>query len=118
MNTILENVLALPSTFRSAGDKTVVQLLRESGYGGNRDTVTVAAVVEAIGRDPSIADAWRHYSEDQRSSGGWYIIETREGAYEVGFYPSGPTFVFNDPVLACAEFIVREVEAMAQYAGL
>ena len=63
---------------------------------------------------PNVSKSGCRYSEDKRTSSGWYITENDEGSYEVGYVTQGghlrQRLVYDTLVDACAAFVKREIE--------
>ena len=88
-------------------------LVEESGYRDQKSALTVEAVRACLSGRPDLVDAWFGYSEDKRTSSGWYIVQCEDAQFEVGFFPKGERLTIESRALACAEFILREVRAIA-----
>jgi len=110
---VVAEVCDLPVRFKTRGDASVAMLVDESGYRQTPSALTVETVSAHLERRPDLVDAWFGYSEDKRASSGWYVTERSAGMFEVGHYPSGERLSMTARVRACAEFIVREVRAIA-----
>jgi hypothetical protein len=110
---VVAKVCDLPVQFRARGNVSVVQLLEESGYRAAPETLSVAAVSAHLHKHPDLIEAWFMYSEDKRTSSGWYISQRSNGVFEIGQYPEGERISASGRVPACAEFIVREVRSIA-----
>jgi hypothetical protein len=110
---VVARICELPVEFRTRGNASVTQLVEESGYAGHKTAVTVEAVSRYIHDRPDLIEAWFSYSEDQRTSSGWYLICRADGKFEVGYFPKGERLAIADREAACAEFIVREIRSIA-----
>ena len=74
-----------------------------------RDTLERSEILEQLTRDPSLVEDWVSWSEDKRTSEGWYFL-LRDYGGTVGYLGSSePDLVFTSSAEACAEFILREV---------
>jgi hypothetical protein len=107
----MEQICDMPVAFRR-GSKSPIQLLEESGYFEMPNELTIEALAAFIGGHPSVIQVWLRWSEDKRVSSGWYFVR-KAGGYIVGQIPNGLQLPFSDDVQACAEFVVREVAAIA-----
>jgi hypothetical protein len=68
----------------------------------------VESVVEFLNSEPELVDEWLRWSADKRTSQGYYfLVEDRH--YVVGYFPGDERVKFDDPVLACANFVVKEI---------
>jgi hypothetical protein len=106
-------VCEIPVEFKARGDVSLIQLVRESGFEAKHVNLTVAALCEYLRDKPALIDAWFGYSEDKRASSGWYIRQRPNGQFEVAFFPKGESLITADRALACAEFVLREILAIA-----
>ena len=107
---IVKRICCLPLDFKR-GSKTLIQLIRESGYVDNPDALERERV-EAFLRDkPDLQDAWVIYSGDKRVSAGWYFDADGDG-WVVGYYPGKERQKFVSKLEACAEFVLREAFAL------
>lgn len=103
---IVLQVCRLPVDFHN-GSVSSVELLRATGAHLPLD---LGSVADCIGAQPELVNAWARWSEDKRTTG-WFLDGVR-----VGYYADGRTrylTTFDDPILACAVFIVREVDSIA-----
>ncbi len=110
---VVAEICDLPVRLKTRGDESIAMLVDESGYRQTPSALTVEAVSAHLERRPDLIDTWFRYSEDKRTSSGWYVTERPAGTFEVGYYPSGERLSVTERVRACAEFIVREVGAIA-----
>ena len=104
----IELVCNLPAEFRG-GDKSPRALVRDSGVDVRAlSTDTVAAVLKS---KPELVSEWLRWSEDKRSSPGYYFLD--EGLHHiVGYYPGDERVEFDDPVAACADFVIKEIKSL------
>jgi hypothetical protein len=110
-NEVAERACGLPAAFYD-GSKSMVQLIKELGIGERLNLLTVDNVHDCIARHPDLVEQWLRWSANKRVTSGWYF--TRQGdEYEVGFYPDGKVMTMDDAAFACAEFVIREVNAIA-----
>jgi hypothetical protein len=114
---MIENVCRIPVDFRALQTRSVVDLVKDSGYLDDPDSLTVEALSLHLRSNPGLVDAWLMYSQNKRSGSGWYIRTAGDGNYEVGWYPDGERTALTDPALATAEFIVREVGTIGKHIG-
>ena len=111
---MLEQIAMLPRRFHSQGDVSNFSLVKASGYFGSHDEVSEADIRAALALCPECLREWMQYSEDKRTSSGWYVIDTDEGCYEVGYITERADrqqrVVYNNRTDACAAFIKHELE--------
>ncbi len=118
MNTntaeMVAQIITLPRRFHSLGNVSVFSLLQATGYFGLHDQISEDDIREALHRCPECIQEWVQYSEDKRTSSGWYIMENDEGCYEVGYVSEGgdlqERLVYDNQIDACAAFVKREIE--------
>jgi hypothetical protein len=110
---LVADICELPVRFKARGDTSVFKLVDESGYRDSPNGLSVAAVSGYLAQHPGLADAWLGYSADKRVSSGWYVVEKGGDTFEVGYYPQGERLSVAGRISACAEFIVREIRAIA-----
>lgn len=88
------------------------ELVRNTGFGHSSDEVTIERLMDCLAKHPEWLNAWLTYSQDRRSSPGWYIQGRDATAFRVGYYEgpsSRPPAIFEDKVRACAEYVRAEV---------
>lgn len=84
--------------------------LSRAGYASRRPGLKARDLVPLIRADPSLVEQWCAYSEDKRTSGGWYL--TREG--QIGTVePPVQLLDFGSLEEAVAEYVVRELDFWA-----
>ena len=98
----------IPRMFR-AGGKSAQQLVREGRI--TPSALTIDAIKSALDEDPRLIDEWQQWSQDKRTPG-WFLTVENDPRV-IGRLPEGDRLVFPDPISACAEFILRELEALA-----
>jgi hypothetical protein len=103
----IEQVILIPRVFKEFGSTTVFNLLQNTGYFELHGQISENDIYETILNFPECINDWMHFSEDKRSSAGWYFRITGMG-YEVGYFgttPNSKPMQFLDKVKACAAFI-------------
>ncbi len=101
----VQRVCNLPVYFR-AGDQSAYDLVRASGIGHR--TLTIESVVPILRLNPHLVDDWMRWSDDQRCTPAYYILE-ENGKYVVARLPGETRIEFDDRFTACADFIVKAV---------
>jgi len=95
-------------------DRSNVDLLARTGYLDHRGELTVERVYDYLAGDPSLIIAWQDRCDDNRSTPAWYFTTVGLREYEVGYLTRDGRITerlrFDDRRLACAEYIVRDVE--------
>lgn len=113
---IIHRILALPESFRSIGNQSFNNLLKDTGYIEISAQIQEADILAAIKEHPEIIKGWFSWSEDKRVSSGWFLKENK-GKYNVSFFPNiegKKVFETSDAYTACAHFIMKEIEASAK----
>jgi hypothetical protein len=108
---IIERICRLPADFYR-GSKSMVQLVSESGIREFPSALAVDGIAAYIAEHPDLVEQWLRWSENKRVLSGWYFAR-RPGGFVVGLFPEGEKIEISKPEFACAEFIKREVHAMA-----
>jgi hypothetical protein len=110
---VIARICDLPVQFKTRENVSVLQLLEDSGYREAPSKLTAESVSKYLYGHPDLTEAWFAYSEDKRTSSGWYLVQRSGDAFEIGYIPKGERISIEGRVPACAEFIVREVRAIA-----
>jgi hypothetical protein len=114
LDAVVEAVCRLPIDFRH-GDEAPTQLIAKSGYRGVRDLVSEDRIAACLSAHPDWIRAWITWSEDKRTSTGWFLEEDGD-VWVVGYLDRSrrsPERAFGGPVAACAAFVAREIEDIA-----
>jgi hypothetical protein len=87
----------------------------ESGYREARPMLTREDLSAHLARHPKLVLDWLRYSEDKRTSGGWYLIHPASGwvVGRLGGSEQEREIRFGSGPDACAEFILRELDGVA-----
>ncbi len=104
---VVADICELPLRLRIR-NISVIALVEESGYRDDPNALTVDAISSYLAEHPELVDSWFGYSEDKRTSSGWYVKQLAADAFEIGYYPKGEPLSISGRIPACAEFIVRE----------
>ena len=95
--------------------RSLRDLVDETGYRDLRPTLSRDDVASHLVRHPKLVLDWLRYSENKRTSGGWYLVHPSSG-WVVGRL-AGPEqereLRFGSGPEACAEFILRELDSVA-----
>ena len=81
---IVGQLITLPRRFHSLGNVSMFSLLEVTGYFGLREQVSEADIRAALVGCPECIQKWFQYSEDKRTSSGWYLSENDEECYRNG----------------------------------
>jgi hypothetical protein len=110
MNTFdaIQQICNLPTEFRD-GEKSSRDLVREAGI--DVRSLTAESIAAVLKTKPELVTEWLQWSEDKRSSPGYYFLSDGQ-RHIVGYYPGDEQVEFVDAIAACADFIVKEVNAV------
>ena len=91
------------------------QLVTETRYREVRPTLSRENLAEHLSRHPGLVRDWLRYSEDKRTSGGWYLMHPASGwlVGRLGGPETDRELRFGSGPEACAEFILRELDGVA-----
>ena len=107
---IVECICRLPADFYG-GSKSMTQLIIESGIEKRSSVLTIPNISAYISNHLELVELWLRWSANKRASSGWYFTH-QSNEYVVSFYPKGEALSFSQPELACAEYVVREVQSL------
>ena len=113
---LTQRICQLPRDFLEVGNLSIVDLLRRTGYYDNRELLTTQGIQVYLRSHPGLLDDWIGYSEDKRTSRGWYLernTDSKPPRYILGYLPRGEETEFTSAEVACSEFIIREVGEIA-----
>ena len=114
IEAIAAEIVALPQRFHSLRDVSIFLLLEATGYFRLHDQISAGDIRAALLRCPESSEEWMQYSEDKRTSSGWYLTQNDEGRDEVGYFTERGgrqrRVVYEKCIDACAAFIKREIE--------
>ena len=115
MNTlnIANKIVALPKIFYDNGNVSMYSLLKETGYFEGYNKINQQDILESLSQNAEYAGYWLRWSENKRSSSGWYIKEEEPGKIEVGYFPASENHIrseYEDMIEACAAFIKNEID--------
>jgi hypothetical protein len=100
------------SSIRGAGI-SIQAALTNARYKELRTTFSPSDLIPMIHADPTLVRDWLLYSQDKRTSGGWYLLESGE----VAQVNSQGRLQFPSIQVAVAEYVVRELDFWAGVAG-
>ena len=114
INQIIESILKLPSNFyASKNNLSIKELLLRTNYLKVKNDININIVYQSLKNHPEFADSWLIWSENKRSSSGWFIELNNFDKYSVGYFDSKLGKViennYDDIISACAFFIVKEI---------
>jgi len=94
---------------------SINDILKQSGFLDSRGPLTVEGVQRCLQEDTTLVDEWLQWSQNKRTSAGWFIIKNLSGeGYSIGSLCRNEGVSVHDPLEATAVFIVRELSEMAE----
>ena len=95
--------------------KSLRALAAETSYRELRPALTREKLTDYLSRHPGLVREWLRYSEDKRTSGGWYLMHPASGwlVGRLGGPEDERELRFGSGPEACAEFILRELDGVA-----
>ncbi len=116
---LIRRIISLPIDFSRTETKSLYDLLKDTGYFEKYSEILEYDIAKALEESPILIDKWFEWSENKRSSDGWYVIKKVDGKFEVGeINKNGIKEQFLellDKRIACAVFIKKEIEDMRSY---
>jgi hypothetical protein len=108
----LEAICRIP---HALADHSLGDLIAETGYRELRPALTRDLVVGYLAAHPKLVLDWLRYSENKRTPGGWYLMRTgaRWVVGRLGGSEQERELRFGSGPEACAEFILRELDGVA-----
>jgi hypothetical protein len=98
----------LPAAFRR-GEGSIGDIVRASGYAELRGGFAARELADYLRERPALVEQWVAYSEDKRTSDGWYL----RPPWAVGRLTATPPLPreqrYVDLAAACAAFIIAEL---------
>jgi hypothetical protein len=109
----IEKICNLPLDFRIT-DKSSLALLQESKFSDFHNDITKQDIIDYLSRHKNLIHNWEIWSEDKRTGG--YYLSISPDKYLVGSLDKDGKENFSKSFVsaedACAEFILREVNAI------
>ena len=120
LDAVVRAVCRLPVDF-SLGGVSSVDLVERSGYIARQADVTVPRLAACLEVHPDWVSAWFGWSADNRSSPAWWVGGIGGDRYQVGYsdirgQAETPPIEVLGKAQACAEYVKRELEQIAEIA--
>ena len=103
------------TSIRSEEGLSLRDALSRVNYSAVRSQLEPGAILEVLRRNAALVDQWVMYSEDKRTSGGWYILAESREIGRIGVPDSIVRFARLDEVVAA--YVVRELDYWAGLPG-
>ena len=110
---MIKDIVFLTTKFYKEENKSIFSLLKETGYFELYNQVNESNIYECLILYPDCVTQWLEWSENKRSSSGWYFKKDTETKYVVGYFPDTKNLtpiLYSDKFEACSIFILREIE--------
>jgi hypothetical protein len=109
---MIKQIIEIPKEFKRKKDISIFQLLVNTGYIKNKNDINIEDIKKELKEKPELIQFWLNYSEDKRTSGGWYLLKKNDSTFIVGNIDGRSKSIFTDCFDACATFIKKEIEAI------
>ena len=97
------------STLRGGRGLSLRDLLEECNFRQLRPRLASSHIEAVLEKHPGEITMWLAYSEDKRTSVGWYFANVGESRWQIGKL-DGTHELFESPIAACSEFVLRELD--------
>ena len=118
-NRTVEEVISLasqiPVELRRRDNVSIVTLVKESNYRTYQSSIGIEDICCHLRGYSDLIAAWSMYSEDKRTSSGWYFDHD---ARTVGYFNGSSrerVETFDDVSKACASFIKHELDSIIDH---
>jgi hypothetical protein len=113
IDEVVSEVVNITKKFSLRDDVSIYQLLKDSGYFENYFDISIYRIKKELEFHPELVQFWINYSEDKRTSGGWYFKKDNN-TFKVGNLIKKSEMLFIDSADACAVFIKNEIEEIRE----
>ena len=110
---MIKDIVLLTTNFYKEENMSIYSLLKETGYFEFHNQINKSDIYECLILYPDSIIQWLDWSENKRSSSGWYFTMETDTQYIVGYFPSNKDLKpvkYSDKNEACTNFILREIE--------
>jgi len=113
---VLKNIICIPILFSERKNISLKSLLEECSYGIYQSKISEDDIYDSLVGKKSLLKSWLYWSENKRSSSGWYLKSADDHKFIVAYYDSklGHKNVvsYSDSFRACAAFIKKELDSV------
>lgn len=115
--SIIKQIIFLPIEFGKTGNnQSIYSLLQKTGYFDVYDKITESTILQELLNHLFCIKYWLAWSEDKRSTSGWYFLKKDNDKCVVGNIglngQINEEFNFVDATKACSVFIKQEIESI------
>jgi len=103
------------TSIRSKEGLSLRDALTRVNYSAVRSRIEPDAILKMLRQNSALVDEWVLYSEDKRTSGGWYIQAEQCEIGRIGVPTSVRRFAHLDE--AVAEYVLKELDFWAELQG-
>jgi hypothetical protein len=114
MNNITACVCELPRRLRQPHSSNLYRILDEDELFARLSETTKRDIEKYLRVHQELIEDWLIFSSDQRCTPSHYFVEI-DGGYEIARFPSGIKSICTDRIVACAEFIIRDVDSLLDH---
>lgn len=117
LKDVIKKIILLPVDFNTIGNnKSIYSLLRDTDYYDIYNKVTENVIELELANQTQYIAPWLAWSENKRSSNGWYFSEKDSNKFVVGYIGANEkdemNIEFDNPIKACAHYIKKEIESI------
>lgn len=105
----IDEICNLPLTFKQS-DKSLNAILTETKFQLFYKEISIADIIHYLQMHPNLLDVWKQFSDDKRTTGGFYYRENYIGSIDHITFDK----IFTSDTEACAEYILKEVSFWLQ----
>ena len=112
-NDIVAKICSLPEQLERVNDKSLVQLLKDTGVKKSKEAISVEGLKNYLRNNAGLVENWLLYSMNKRIDEGWYFEKENKVTYIVGYLFKNTSrkeeLKYSDAIQACAIFIHNEL---------
>lgn len=119
MQSIIKDILGLPQKFYESGNNlSMYDLLKQTHYIEVQGDINDVDFQKSLIEHPEYVNGWLAWSDNKRSSSGWFLEVNPYGQYAVGYLDSKMGRMnersYPNAISACAYFISKEIDNILQ----
>ncbi len=110
-------ILNIPRIFFNPNNnKSVYTLLKETGYFLKKNEIDEKAIIDSLEQNSKYIEDWLEWSANKRTDSGWYFKVGENKGNTIGYLDSEKGITrqkkYSDVKIACAKYIVLEIEGI------